>query len=82
MSTKEIAAIAITYLDGGAGYKVDRDGVTKILATDKPGTWGLIPYVQVWIGERLLAEFCVHNIVGVYFKDQSVRAEDKYIPKR
>lgn len=82
MSAQEIGAIAVTSRNGGVGYKVGRDGVTKILAVDKPGTWGLIPYVQVWRGENLLAEFCTNNIVGVYFKEESIHPEDKYIPKR
>lgn len=51
---------------------VGHDGVTRIEATTKSGLHANIPYVRVWKGEFAVAEFCQHNIVGVYFFEQSV----------
>lgn len=48
-------------------YRVGKDGVTRIEATAKSGLHADIPYVRVWKGEVCEAEFCQHNIVGVYF---------------
>ena len=52
-------------------YVVGRDGVTRIEATIKPGMYSNIPYVRVWKGDICEAELCQHNIVGVYFAEQS-----------
>lgn len=48
-------------------HKVARNGVTRIEACTKPGLHADIPYVRVWKGDICFAEFCQHNIVGVYF---------------
>lgn len=48
-------------------HRVGRLGVTRIEATTKPGMYANIPYVRVWKGDVCEAEFCQHNIVGVYF---------------
>jgi hypothetical protein len=48
-------------------YIVGRGGVTRIEACQKSGLHANIPYVRVWKGEVCEAEFCQHNIVGVYF---------------
>ena len=48
-------------------YVVGRAGVTRIEACQKSGLHANIPYVRVWNDEVCLAEFCQHNIVGVYF---------------
>lgn len=48
-------------------YRVGFSGVTRIEATTKSGMHANIPYVRVWAGDVCLAEFCQHNIVGVYF---------------
>jgi hypothetical protein len=50
-------------------YQVGYDGVTRIEAFTKAGMYADIPYVRVWRGSVALAEFCQHNIVGVYFKE-------------
>lgn len=50
-------------------YMVGRNDVTRIEACAKPGIYCDIPYVRVWKGEVCEAEFCQHNIVGVYFGD-------------
>ncbi len=59
----EIEASSIERL--AVGY----DGVTRIEACEKSGMYSPIPYVRVWAGDQCLAEFCQHNIVGVYFDD-------------
>lgn len=48
-------------------HKVGRNGVTRIEACTKSGLHANIPYVRVWKGDICFAEFCQHNIVGVYF---------------
>lgn len=48
-------------------YVVGRCDVTRIEACTKSGLHADIPYVRVWKGEVCEAEFCQHNIVGVYF---------------
>jgi len=53
--------------DVQSGYDVGRNGVTRIEATFKPGLHANLPYVRVWAGDVCLAEFCQHNIVGVYY---------------
>lgn len=63
-----IRAIDIDSIPGvEASYVVGRNGVTRIEACIKPGVYSNIPYVRVWKGEVCEAEFCQHNIVGVYF---------------
>jgi len=60
----------IEYIDADndpAGFKVGRCGITRIEETSKPGFHCDIPYIRVWAGDYLRAEFCQHNIVGVYF---------------
>lgn len=63
-----IKAIQIDTIPGVEGeYAVGRSGVTRIEACQKSGLHANIPYVRVWAGDVCLAEFCQHNIVGVYF---------------
>jgi len=63
-----IDSIAIdTIPDVQKSYQVGRSGVTRIEACTKSGMHADIPYVRVWSGDTCLAEFCQHNIVGVYF---------------
>ena len=52
--------------DGGA-YVVGRNGITKIERFSHPGMYGDIPYILVWKGDQKEGEFCLHNIVGIYF---------------
>ena len=52
-------------------YQVGVNDVTEICATTKSGMYSDIPYVTVWMGETLVAEFCQHNIVGVYFNEEA-----------
>lgn len=66
-----IRAIDIdTIPDVQGGYVVGHSGVTRIEACTKPGLNCDIPYVRVWKGDVCEAEFCQHNIVGVYFAEQ------------
>ncbi len=59
----------------GTVYGVDVDGVTEISETTHPGQYIDIPYVRVWKGEYLFAEFCRHNIVGVFYNTPGTTAE-------
>jgi len=54
-----------------AGYDVGRSGVTRIEACSKAGLHCDIPYIRVWEGDLCRAEFCQHNIVGVYFTTEA-----------
>lgn len=48
-------------------YRVGHNGVTRIEACQKSGLHANMPYLRVWKGDVCEAEFCQHNIVGVYF---------------
>lgn len=65
---KPIKMIEIdTIPESQATYSVGRNGVTRIEACTKSGLHTDIPYVRVWAGDEPIAEFCQHNIVGVYW---------------
>ena len=65
-----IRCIEIDTIPGVEGsYIVGRNDVTRIEACTKSGLHADIPYVRVWKGEVCEAEFCQHNIVGVYFAE-------------
>lgn len=65
---QEIESIVIGDLgEGMEEHRVGRGGVTRIEACTKPGMMADIPYVRVWAGTKAIAEFCQHNIVGVFF---------------
>lgn len=69
-----IDAIEIdTIPDVQGSYRVGRNGVTRIEACTKSGLHADIPYVRVWAGDECKAEFCQHNIVGVYFAAREVK---------
>lgn len=61
-----------TIPESQATYRVGRNGVTLIEACTKSGLHADIPYVRVWAGDECKAEFCQHNIVGVYFAAREV----------
>lgn len=48
-------------------YVVGRPGVTRIEATTKSGMHADIAYVRVWDGDKAVAEFCQHNLSGLWF---------------
>ena len=58
-----------TYSEWPESFQVGVDGVTRIEATIKAGMHSDIAYVRVWKGDVAVAEFCQHNIIGVYFEE-------------
>ena len=60
-----------TIPESQGSYRVGRNGVTRIEACTKSGMHADIPYVRVWARDTCLAEFCQHQIVGVYFAPTS-----------
>lgn len=56
-----------TIPDVQGSWEVGRNGVTRIEACEKSGQHSSIPYLRVWKGDDCVAEYCQHNIVGVYF---------------
>ncbi len=70
---QKISDIVIdTIPESQESYSVGRNGVTRIEACTKSGMHADIPYVRVWAGDICLAEFCQHQIVGVYFSAEAV----------
>lgn len=65
-----------TIPESQATYRVGRNGVTRIEACTKSGMHADIPYVRVWSDGECLAEFCQHNIVGVYFAKATTPSTD------
>lgn len=59
----------IHFDDGGTGatIKIGRNGITKIEPIMKSGEYAAIPYVRVWVGNRVHSEFCQHKLIGVFF---------------
>jgi hypothetical protein len=72
---QEIACIEVFGVTGESGqpevggFTVGSNGVTRIEATMKDGMYSNIPYVRVWRGDVAIAEFCQHNIAGLYFRE-------------
>ena len=62
----------------GSAYFVGDSGVTRIEACQKSGLHANIPYVRVWADDRCVAEFCQHQIVGVYFDDPKAEFDEVY----
>lgn len=54
--------------DSGLGYCVNREGVTAIKIVKRHGPMDWIPYVEVWMGDRLHAETAQHMCAFVEFK--------------
>jgi hypothetical protein len=68
MPDPEIVSIRIDNIPGSEWeYTVGSSRVTRIVKSIKCGMHADIPYIEVWAGDHLLAEFCQHGIVGVYF---------------
>jgi len=61
-------ANAVEHVADPVYFCVGRSGVTRIEAFEMRGMYSDIPYVRVWKGDDPYAEFCRHNIIGVYFK--------------
>lgn len=66
--------VSDTPAEGLLSFMVGRAGVTRIEACQKSGMYANIPYIRVWKGDVCAAEFCQHNIIGVFF-DPPVEAE-------
>jgi len=63
-----IRCVQVDNVEGsGFAYMVGSQNVTKIEAYEESGPYCMIPYIRVWKGEKLEAEFCKHQIVGVYY---------------
>ena len=67
---QQIEYIVIDQAD--TSFRIGVHGVTRIEACTKSGMHADIPYVRVWGAYGCLAEFCQHNIVGVYFAAREV----------
>lgn len=59
--------VVFEWAEGSEAYQVGQKGVTRIEAATKSGMYADIAYVRVWSGDTAIAEFCQHNIRGVYF---------------
>ncbi len=64
----EIQSITFVNLDGEGCYAVGQNVTTRIEKTIKSGMASDIPYVRVWAGDKVIAEFCQHTLTGVFFK--------------
>lgn len=53
--------------DEAGVMRVGESGITRIEPCTKSGMHADIPYVRVWKGDVAVAEFCQHNLTGVYF---------------
>lgn len=51
-----------TYRVGGPS------GVTEITRFEQPGPHCILPYIRVWKGSEVFADFALHQIIGVYYK--------------
>ncbi len=65
---QEISKVVVAQGHGWSESYQTGTEVTRIEACHKSGLHADIPYVRVWENEKCVAEFCQHNIVGVYFK--------------
>ena len=75
-SPGEIQSVTFSDLDGDQFYGVGQEchmdpprTVTEIKKITKPGEHALIPYLQVWADDLLLAEFSQHSLSGVFFRN-------------
>ena len=67
---QDIKRITISH---GDEYNVGYGGVTRIQATTKSGLCADMAYIRIWKGDVAVAEFCQHNIVGVYFNEDAAK---------
>lgn len=71
MSTPAIQSILVPCEHHGnpESWIVGQMGVTRIEQIGKDGEYSRIPWVRVWAGDKLLAEFNEHKLAGIYFVD-------------
>ena len=67
-----IISVVVTWDDhergvSGIAWRVGVDGVTLIEATEKNAEYCSIPYVRVWRGDAVVAEYCQHGLREVRF---------------
>ena len=68
-TTKTIKSILVYANEyGELVHKVGAVGVTEITKVSLAGPYNYVPYLKVWKGDILLAEFCQHNVVGVHYE--------------
>lgn len=61
------ASILVTK-DEEESYRVGGpSGVTKIEKIELPGPHCMVPYIRLYKGDKIFADFCLHNIIGVYY---------------
>lgn len=56
-------------------YRLGMSGVTHIEETIMPGLYGNLPYIRIWKGDIVYAEFCQHGIYGVYFDEPNPKEQ-------
>lgn len=66
--TGEVDTITVMIGGNEASYMVGELGVTRIEKTVKAGEHAFIPYVRVWQGESVSAEYCQHKLTACWFK--------------
>jgi len=55
--------------DEEESYRVgDYSGVTEITRFEQPGPHCMLPYVRVWKGSEVFADFALHQIISIYYK--------------
>lgn len=60
----------ITYIsaEGNPHLYVVGRGVTEIRETEECGEFCMIPWLEVWDGESLLARFCQHKVEHIIYR--------------
>lgn len=55
--------------DEEESYRVGSpNGVTEITRFEQPGPHCMLPYIRLWKGAEIYADFALHNIIGIYYK--------------
>ena len=50
-------------------YRIgDLSGVTKIELFELPGPYCMLPYIRVWKGDKIYAEYPRHQCIGIRYK--------------
>lgn len=69
--SRQIQSVTVWAFETEAeSYEVGKKGTTAIVPIFKSGEYCDLPYVQIWKGEQLYAEFAQHKCQGVYFKQE------------
>ena len=54
--------------DEGEGFRVGYRGVTEIKVVQRYGPCDWLPYIEIWMGDRLHAEAAQHQCSWIEFK--------------